>query len=183
VKPTRAVFLDCEFLVDEVTNHGTLSIGLCDTSDREFYAINSEAYWATATRNDFHREYTLPQMPMIHGDWLYPDVRDPAVMDIASIRAGVQTFFGYSDRSDTVMYANCGAQDLIRIHALWRHNWGDMPKSIPHWFFDLKALVYILGIDENTLPVQESGAHNALADAKHNRDVWKYIMERMGLIT
>lgn len=45
----------------------------------------------------------------------------------------------------------------------------DLPDGIPMWTNDLRQEVARLG--DPRMPEQEHGAHNALADARHNRDM------------
>ena len=50
----------------------------------------------------------------------------------------------------------------------------DLPKGFPMYCKDIKQLCDDLGNPE--LPKQESGEHNALADAKHNQVMYQFLM-------
>src|SRR5690606_39690523 len=70
------------------------------------------------------------------------------------------------------LYAWCGAQDMVRLHGLWNHDWSIMPRVVPHSFTDIEELLFRYGINEDDLPEQnESTKHHALWDAHHDLEI------------
>lgn len=87
----------------------------------------------------------------------------------------------FLDRLDTKdpddppqLWANYGAYDHVALMQLW----GPMvkrPGFLPMFTHDLQHLAHDLGVPEEDFPKQESGAHDALADARHNWAIWKFL--------
>lgn len=80
-----------------------------------------------------------------------------------------------NDPQDPVqLWANYGAYDHVRLMQLW----GPMvarPPFLPMFTRDLQQFAADLGVPEEDFPKQESGAHDALADARHDWAVWKFL--------
>ena len=63
-------------------------------------------------------------------------------------------------------------------HVVLCQLWGTMvqlPKGVPMWTNDLKQEAERLG--NPRVPEQESGEHDALADARHSRDIARFLGE------
>jgi hypothetical protein len=167
---TRKVFLDCEFIPEELELEGLLSIGMVDNMGNEYYAINSEAN--TWKASPFVKANVLPFFDTPES---YNHIRNTF-----DIREGVQNFFEGFDRNDTIVYAWCGSQDMVRLHSLWNHDWYAMPGCIPHWFQDIKGLLQIYQMTEDVLPVQDAKTqHHALYDAKYDKACYDVIMHNI----
>ena len=54
----------------------------------------------------------------------------------------------------------------------------DLPEGVPMWTNDLKQECARLG--DPRVPEQGPGEHNALADARHNRDIAEFLAARTG---
>lgn len=87
----------------------------------------------------------------------------------------------FLDRLDTddpqnpmQLWANYGAYDHVRLMQLW----GPMvarPSFLPMFTRDLQQFAADLGVPEEDFPKQESGEHDALADARHDWEIWKFL--------
>jgi hypothetical protein len=166
--------MDAEFIPNRLDHGGLLSLALTDhlTGDK-LYIINSDADREEADKIPFLREHVLPHIDAGTGD--------PVWAEMVESRALVQRFFEQQlyDGYQQTLYAWCGAQDMVRIHGLWNHNWSLMPRSIPHSFVDVDELIVAYGVNEDDLPAQnESTKHHALYDAYHDLQVVEYIMDR-----
>lgn len=51
----------------------------------------------------------------------------------------------------------------------------DIPTGWPHYMRDLQFVLDTRGIADDQLPQQKDGMHNALADARHIRDLWHWL--------
>jgi hypothetical protein len=54
----------------------------------------------------------------------------------------------------------------------------DLPDGVPMFTHDIQQERSRLGLAWDDLPQQESGEHNALADARHNQTVRRWLAER-----
>jgi hypothetical protein len=162
---SRRIYLDLEFLPPFVSLPGTVSIGLHDDAGRNYYAVNAEMDERQVREHPFLREHVWPYLPQTANGEL--DRSYPSVKTVAEIRQDLEAFFGVDGRPDKILYANHGAQDVLRLHAFWGHDWSRMPDEIPTWAEDLKALRVRAG--DPPMPKQESAAHHALEDARYNR--------------
>lgn len=168
----RNVYLDCEFLPAVPTLDGLVSIALTDDEGRDYYAVNYDMDADAVCAVPWMVANVWPYLPLsVDGGLLYghPDVKRPLV-----IRDQVADYFADTDADTTHLYAYYGGQDICRLHSLWDNNWAAMPKQVPTWFFDLKALAVQAGKPE--LPKMAGGEHHALADARHNRAVHQFLL-------
>lgn len=158
---TRRVYLDTEFVPNLVDWRGTLSVGMVDNEGRVLYFENRDAHWQNAVSEPWIAEHVMPHMQFGH-----------LLLHVDEQRKVVEDFFSHAPRDDTIVYAWCGAQDLVRIHGLWDHDWDDMPDCIPHWFQDAEAYNRdpSFHLSDRT-PVAEAPVHNALNDAKYLRQL------------
>ncbi|MFC8538082.1 hypothetical protein ACFUJY_29780 [Streptomyces sp. NPDC057249] len=164
------VDLDCEFLTDDLTPSGLVSLGLSAGPGRTLYVVNADMDVAEVLRRPFMREQVWPHLPLTADGSL--NRNHPDVCSYAEIRPKVEAFFADLGR-DTTLWTHCGAQDVIRMHALWRHDWVVMPDTIPQWGDDLARLRRLAGGVQ--LPPHTGRPHHALDDAEHQRQARAYL--------
>jgi hypothetical protein len=86
-----------------------------------------------------------------------------------------QYFLDRLDTSDPMeLWANYGAYDHVCLMQLW----GPMiarPPFMPMFTHDLQHFADDLGVSHQDLPKQEAAEHDALADARHDWVIWKYL--------
>ncbi|MGW5691504.1 hypothetical protein ACWEWX_11235 [Streptomyces asiaticus] len=181
--PIRNVYLDCEFLPSDPSTDGLVAIALTDDQGVEYYAVNVDCDWHALVWNDWMRANVVPYLPLWFplgreedpGLWMWDDEHSDrgALKTPRRIRDDIDEYFADTDAETTHLYAYYGGQDICRLHSLWGNDWAAMPKPVPRWFFDLKALAVQAG--DPVLPEQESGEHNALEDARHNRTMHQFL--------
>lgn len=119
-------------------------------------------------RHDWLREHVVPSLPIIRHDGIRPfrrpflDCGHPDVKPISQIAAEIRRFI--VDTPDVELWGWYCAYDHVCLAQLFGPM-SDLPAGIPMWTNDLKQEHLRLG--EPPLPEQESGVHNALADARH----------------
>jgi hypothetical protein len=169
------VDLDCEFLPSDLTPHGLVSLGLTAGPGRTLYAVNADMDVAAVRRVQFQREHVWPHLPLTADGAL--DRSHPHVLGYAEIRRRVESFF--ADLGDDVtLWVYSGAQDVIRLHTLWRNDWSVMPDCIPEWADDLSRLRRAAGGVK--LPPHTGRHHHALDDAEHQRQARAYLRGLIG---
>lgn len=169
---SRLIYLDLEFLPRFPSLPGTVSIGLHDDTGRDYYAVNADMSVDAVRADPFLREHVWPYLPLTDDGDL--DRSHPSVKTEHEIRRDLEAYFAADPRPDKVLYANHGAQDVLRLHAFWGHDWSRMPDVIPTWAEDLKALRVRAG--NPAMPKQESTEHHALDDARYNRAMHEALM-------
>jgi hypothetical protein len=78
---------------------------------------------------------------------------------------------------DVELWANYGAYDHVCLAQLWGRMI-DLPEGVPMFTCDIQQERARLGLGWDELPKQMSGEHNALADARHNRVVRRWLAEQ-----
>jgi hypothetical protein len=147
-------FFDTEF-AERPCTIDLISIGIVAEDGRTFYAESSETDWSQANM------------------WVQMNVRPHLtgpLMTRAEIAAGILDFVG--DDPDPQFWAYFGAYDWVVFCWLF----GTMAKLPPHFPMfvrDLKQLA--LDVGNPRLPSQTSAAHNALADALWNVEVYAFL--------
>jgi len=152
-------FYDLEFVETGVVID-LVSIGVVLEDGREYYAVSTEFDPGPAV--PWVRENVLSQLP---------PPSDPAWRSRARIRADLLELLG----PEPVLWAWYGAYDHVALCQLW----GDMtalPRALPRFTMDVRQLWEHLG--RPPLPRQESGLHDALADARHVKVRWEVLAER-----
>lgn len=163
------IFYDTEFLEDGRTIE-LISFGVVAEDGRELYAVNRDMPWRKILRHAWLRENVVPSLPIIKHDGIRPfrtpllDQAHPAVKPRARIADDVRTLIQATP--DAELWAWYGAYDHVALCQLWGRMI-DLPDGVPMFTNDLKQEAARLGNPE--LPEQESGIHNALADARHNQ--------------
>jgi hypothetical protein len=177
---TRNVFYDCEFLEDGKTVD-LISIGMVDDQGASLYLINADADYRRIAKHEWLCKNVAPYVPRIHGDRrlsvgrrnpLALDFSDPAFNSHSEITRKVQDFLWYRENDqETQLWAWYGAYDHVAYAQLWGPM-TELPKDppLPMYTNELKQHHRYAG--KPPLPVQVN-AHNALADALWNRDVWE----------
>jgi hypothetical protein len=117
-------------------------------------------------------------------DWEL-DLTDPEVKPKWVIANEVRKYFldrldhgVHDDEMDDVgeveLWANYGAYDHVCLMQLW----GPMvkrPSHLPMFTHDLQHYAHDLGVSHKDFPKQEAAEHDALADARHDWDIWKFL--------
>lgn len=169
-----------------------ISIGMVADDGRTYYAVNrllasrSPRGWLLRRRIRKHAwlmENVVPNLPQPHGDWRLHmpkswlfNYLDPAVKPIERIADEVVEFIRAAG-SDVQMWANYGSYDHVCLAQLWGRMI-DLPDGVPMFTHDIQQERARLGLAWNDLPQQETGEHNALADARHNQTVRRWLAER-----
>ncbi|MFM9373210.1 hypothetical protein [Streptomyces sp. Da 82-17] len=174
----RNVYLDCEFLAADPSLRGLVSIGLTDDHGVDFYAVHQDFDVAALLDSEWMVDNVWPSLPTVHapGALQALNLLHEDVLTADEIRTGVADYFADTDATETHLYAYYGGQDICRLHSLWDNNWAVMPDEIPRWFNELEMLRVQAGGPD--MPEQESGLHNALEDARHNRRMHRFLREQ-----
>lgn len=159
-----------------------ISIALVCDDGREYYAVNRAMPVGRIRRNRWLMDNVVPHLPKGHGDqrlsmpkrWLF-HYADRAVKPQDRIAAEVAAFIQATP--DVELWADYGAYDHVRLCWLWGLM-VDLPDGIPMFTNDIQQEAHRLGIPGDALPQQESGVHNALADARHNQTVRRWLAQR-----
>lgn len=183
-----AIDYDLEFLEDGRTIE-LISIGLVRDDGKEYYAVNSDAPWDRIRKHDWLMRNVWPHLPLRgHKSGLVTvggttEVRltEPGVVDTRDSRvkphwviANEVRDFIQAAGSQVELWANYGAYDHVCLAQLW----GPMvrlPEGVPMFTHDVQQERARLGLAWDELPQQESGEHNALADARHNQTVRRWL--------
>lgn len=172
------VFYDTEFHEDGRTID-LISIGLVrEDTGEELYLINGDCDTTRLLEHDWLMANVVPSLPLTAtGAGLRLLLWDPDKPDIDRVRlrphlaAMVCEFI--TGTPDPQLWAWYGAYDHVALAQLW----GPMihlPEGIPMWTGDLRQEAERLGAYEGR-PKQEAGEHNALADARHNLAIARYL--------
>jgi hypothetical protein len=186
-----ALDYDLEFLEDGRTIE-LISIGMVCNDGREYYAVNSDAPWERVRKHHWLMENVWPHLPLrgqksglvTVGGTTQVKLTEPGVVDTSDSRvkphwviANEVRDFIQATGPDVELWANYGAYDHVALAQLW----GPMvrlPEGVPMFTHDIQQERARLGIAWDDLPQQESGEHNALADARHNQTVRRWLAER-----
>ncbi|WP_199546571.1 3'-5' exoribonuclease domain-containing protein [Streptomyces sp. N35] len=190
-----AIDYDLEFLEDGFTI-AVISIGMVCDDGREYYAVNADAPWDRIRENDWLIRNVLPSLPITGRLSLetylrvpensHPkpsmsqvgaDTKDTLVKPHWVIANEVRDFIQAAG-PEVELWANYGAYDHVSLAQLW----GPMvaiPAGVPMFTHDIQQERSRQGLAWDDLPKQESGEHNALADARHNQIVRRWLAERI----
>lgn len=154
-------FLDTEFYEDGETID-LISIGVVCDDGSEFYAVSRDAKWHRVS--DWVRTNVLPSLP---------GYSDPAWLSRGGIRDGLEAFVARTNPGRKLEFWGYYADyDWVVLAQLFGTMMG-LPKSFPKYCMDLKQLSVMVGSPEH--PKQASGEHNALADARWNRELFEFL--------
>lgn len=176
-----AIDYDLEFLENGRTIE-LISIALVADDGREYYAVNRDMPVRRIRKHKWLMDNVVTSLPQGQGDrrnhvprsWLF-DYADPVVKRRDRIAAEVRDFIQGTD--DVELWANYGAYDHVSLAQLW----GPMialPAGVPMFTHDIQQEARRLGLTWEDLPQQQEGEHNALADARHNQLVRRWLAAR-----
>jgi hypothetical protein len=152
-------FLDTEFYEDGTTID-LISIGIVAEDGREFYAVSQDAQLHRVSL--WIRNNVLPHLPKYD---------DPAWMPREQIAFKLQQFvYGDGPIEFWAYYADYDWVALCQLFGTMM----DLPTGFPKFCRDLKQLSVDVGSPKHLAdPTDE---HNALADARWNRDLYAFLM-------
>lgn len=154
-------FLDTEFIEDGRTID-LLSIALVADSGAEFYAELAETDRGRA--HPWVQEHVIPKLtgPVLPRDAIAWDIVCFVRQQHGHPEQGPRPeFWGYYADYDWVALCQLFGRML------------DLPKGFPMFCLDLKQWAHQLGNPQP--PEQGKGEHHALADARWNRDVYRFL--------
>ncbi|SDW33577.1 protein of unknown function [Arthrobacter sp. cf158] len=155
-------FYDTEFL-DTGKYIDLISIGIIAEDGREYYAINAGAQWAIINQHPWLAENVVAQLP---------EPKSPEWKMTWQIRDEVKAFLTHSD--DTELWAWYSAYDHVVLAQLFG-TMMELPEGIPMYTNDVRSLVDFTGV--NILPKQQGAEHDALADARHVKQMYEHIIK------
>lgn len=176
-------FYDTEFLEDGRTIE-LISIGMVTDDGREYYAVNADMPVDRVRAHPWLKENVWPHLPVrgqYTGDGRHEgrvsapgqlDTDSTLVRPYGTIRDEVRLFL--TGIPDVELWAWYGAYDHVALAQLFGRM-VDLPAGIPMWTNDLKQECQRRGNPQ--LPAQESGVHNALADARHVKVMYEYLTQ------
>lgn len=154
-------FLDTEF-IESGPRHPIqlISIGLVCEDGREFYAISSE--FEAKDANDWVRTNVLPHLDpsQTNAGWCEP---------ISVIASAIDGFVGDDKPELWGYYADYDWVVFCQLFGAMV----DLPKRFPMYCRDIKQLCDERGNPK--LPEQSSVEHNALNDARWNRQAYQFL--------
>jgi hypothetical protein len=166
----RRFFYDTEFIeyinYSDVPTIDLISIGFVsedEDAQEEFYAISSEFNIHSAVKSDFLRQNVLGQLPP-KNEW------KPRL----NIKEEILDFLKPTKEDPVQLWGYYADYDHVALCWLFGRMI-DLPKGMPMYTMDLKQLAVHLG--NPRLPKQKSGEHDALADARWNRDVFFFLQD------
>lgn len=103
------------------------------------------------------------------------DLTDPTVKPKWVIANEARKYFAdRRDGNEIELWANYAAYDHVCLMQLW----GPMvkrPEFLPMFPHDLQQYARFLGVSRKDFPKQEAAEHDALADARHDWQIWKFL--------
>ena len=154
-------FFDTEFIEDGRTID-LISIGIVAEDGAELYLCNEECDLSRA--NDWVRQNVLPHLPARPGHhWVPRKTIAGRVREFCSERFGRPEIWAY--------YADYDWVALCQLYGTMM----DLPQHFPKFCMDLKQLSVDVGSPRH--PEHHGGEHDALIDAKWNRELYRFLME------
>jgi hypothetical protein len=178
-------YFDTEFLDDGDNQRIVLiSIALVCDDGRELYLVSNEFDYDEVKRDDWMRENVLKQLPptldMTVSSFPYPP--SPLWRTREQIRDAIIEFVKDPGNDEKVeFWAFFASYDWVLFAQLFG-KMINMPKHFPWLVNDLKTWAKHTGFTgkfKELLP--NTGHHDALCDARWNRDVHKILLERQPL--
>lgn len=168
------IFYDCEFIEDGKTIE-LISMGFTCECDHELYLINQDVHIDRIYDHPWLSLHVLPHLPLAPmGIGRFWDEEQDDIWNVLKkryIADRVKEFI--TAHSDPELWAWYGAYDHVALAQLWGPM-VNLPNGIPMWTNDLKQECVRLG--NPTLPEQPEGLHNALADARHLKLRFDWLM-------
>jgi hypothetical protein len=161
------VFYDSEFLEDGETIN-LISIAFVAEDGREYYAANADMDWDRIRTDKWLMKNVVPQLPS-GWDWK-PKAQIAMEVEEFLLKDGSPELFAWYSAYDHVAYAQL---------------WGKMihlPAGLPMYTHDVRSLLdwLVLPHLHSGLPKQAEGIHDALADARHLKTRYDWMMEQAG---
>jgi 3' exoribonuclease, RNase T-like len=91
------------------------------------------------------------------------------------MRNEIRVFLDPEKYGKPELYGWCSGYDWVALCQLFGMMI-DLPTGWPHYIKDFQQILDDRGISDDDLPEQEDGLHNALADARHLKKLWGYIV-------
>lgn len=161
-------FYDSEFLEDGKTID-LISIAFVAEDGREYYAVNADADWERIDGDEWLRDNVVAQLPEYPNRWKPKAQIAAEVLEFLTTEKGIPELWAWYSAYDHVVYAQL---------------WGKMihlPHGLPMHTNELKTLLHEKMPrvqDRNGFPAQADGLHDALADARHVKVRYDWIMEQ-----
>lgn len=180
--PVTRFIYDTEFVEDGRTID-LLSFGMvCETSTDEFYRVNVDADWRAAFENDWIRKNVLDsihhQVHVPHdGRGIEIELLEeyPVALTKQSMAFELMKYVERNtpENHTPEFWAYYGAYDHVAMAQLFGRML-DLPAFFPMYTMDIKQLAVMKG--NLTLPQQEGKQHNALDDARHGREMFRFLL-------
>lgn len=177
----RDIFIDCEFIRDDLTPYGLVSIALSSGEDF-YYAVNADMDVSSLQQDKWMVDNVWKHLPSKRRfilDRSHPDVkRIPRIRD--DIHEWFESLSNTGDANkDFKLHAWYGGQDIVRLQGLWIHDWVRMPCAIPRYLHDIQEDLVDAGVDDEDLPTQDPNTvHHALHDARHDEVIFQFLREK-----
>lgn len=167
------IFYDTEFIENGETID-LISIGMVAEDGREYYGISRDFSLGALQRNPWLMANVAPSLPLkAHssgGPWDTDHADYGRVLTRRALADDVRTFIQATP--DAQLWAWYAAYDHVALCQLWGRMI-DLPHHVPMFTNDLKQEAVRLG--DPSMPTQEAGEHNALADARHNLAMARFL--------
>lgn len=186
------VYHDWEFLDAGEAGTYPISVGIhCPEKEMEYYAIfDNHTTLDMALRNEWLRNNVFNSLPFtFERDFDFPDGTESWSWDYnrdhpdyeniklrRTIRSEVQSFLAEIENIE--LWGWYSAHDHYLLGTLFDRMM-NLPGGVPMWTNDLRQEAHRLRVPMDLIPQQESGLHNALADAKHMPVIHSYL-EQVG---
>lgn len=189
------IFVDCEF-VDTGRTIEFLSMGLVREDGQELYVISDEhRAMRMAVNHEWLREHVVPFLPVKVVENPAPDLSGLSSSTVIALPPEKYVHAWDEEHPDFVhvhsrkqiaemvkmfilttpnpqLWAWYGAYDHICLAQLFG-SMQDLPAGVPMFTNDIKQEHVRLG--SPVMPRQAEGQHNALADARHNRAMYRFL--------
>jgi hypothetical protein len=158
-------WLDTEFIEDGKTID-LISIGIVSEDGQEYYAISTE--FDESKASDWVKENVISQLePHNQGGTTFWKPRLHIKEDIIRFVSTSRPIFEKPE-----FWAYYAAYDWVIFRQLFG-TMMELPEIFPTYCRDIKQWCDQLGNPE--LPKQGKGEHNALADARWNKEAWEFL--------
>lgn len=151
----KNIFFDTEFIVNG--NYDELvSIGIIKETGEEYYAITNE--FDNLEADNWVKENVLQKLE-----------KDLPRKNYLTIKKEIINFVGKNEKAQFWAYnASFDWYFFIKIF----NTMGELPDNFENCCFDIKQQLAYLGIEKDELPKKPKNEHNALADARWNKQVF-----------
>ena len=173
-------FLDFEFIEDGKTID-PISIGIVSGDGREYYAVFREFNRIKFFENPWLVENVAPSLPLVKVDERLPlsyanydeVYTDPVWKRRDEVRADVLKFMDIQEYGKPEIWGYYADYDWVAFAQLFGQMI-DLPNGFPMFCMDIKQLCVMVGNPK--LPEQGEGEHNALQDARWNKQAYEFLM-------